>query len=257
MLTAAFPPNYTALVQGSSRGIGLALVARLLQDDRVGRVVACARKPETAGELQALGARYPGRLVICSLDISRPQEIEALAGYLRQERVRPNLVINVAGLLHASDGLAPEKRLEDLDFAQMQRVFAVNALGPALLCRHLLPLMASEGKAVLAALSARVGSIGDNRLGGWYAYRASKAALNQILKTASIEARRRFPNVVVAALHPGTTDTALSAPFQAQVPKDKLFHPDFVAEQLLTVINGLAPADSGGFFAWDGECIPW
>jgi NAD(P)-dependent dehydrogenase (short-subunit alcohol dehydrogenase family) len=135
--------------------------------------------------------------------------------------------------------------------------FAVNALGPALVMRHLLPLMRREGKAVLAVMSARVGSIGDNRLGGWYAYRASKAALNQFMKTASIEAARRYRNVIVLALHPGTTDTGLSAPFQANVPEGKLFSSAFVAERLLEVIEQTGPDDSGSFRAWDDSEIPW
>ncbi len=253
----SFPRDFTALVQGSSRGIGLALVQRLLDQERVGRVVACARRPDTSSGLARLGEKHAGRLKTFRLDITDPRQLEALADGLRAEQLRPHLVINVAGILHGDDGLAPEKRLEDLDFEQMQRVFAVNTLGPAMLCRHLLPLMATDGKAVLAALSARVGSIGDNRLGGWYAYRSSKSALNQILKTASIEARRRFKNVVLAALHPGTTDTDLSRPFQANVPEDKLFSTRFVAERLLQVIDQLGADDSGGFFAWDGQTITW
>lgn len=256
-MLSSFPPNFTALVQGSSRGIGLALVERLLNEPRVGRVLACARRPESSDGLARLAETHAGRLQMVQLDITDPGQLEAVADGLRAERLRPHLVINVAGILHDDQGLAPEKRLEDLDFERMQQVFAVNALGPALLCRHLLPLMATDGKAVLAALSARVGSIGDNRLGGWYAYRSSKAALNQILKTASIEARRRFKNVVLAALHPGTTDTNLSRPFQANVPDDKLFSTDFVAERLLSVIDQLELGESGGFFAWDGQSIPW
>jgi len=253
----SFPPAFTAFVQGSSRGIGLGLVEMLLENDRVAEVVACARSPDTSRGLIALGETYGDRLKTRRLDITDPQQIETLAARLRGERIRPHLVINAAGMLHDGDRLAPEKRLEDIDFHQMQRVFAVNTLGPALLCRHLLPLMAGDGKAVLAALSARVGSIGDNRLGGWYAYRSSKSALNQILKTASIEARRRFKNVVVAALHPGTTDTDLSRPFQANVPENRLFSTRFVARHLLDVIDQLDRKDSGGFFAWDGQVIPW
>lgn len=253
----SFPQSLVALIQGSSRGIGLGLVERLLEQDRVGRVIACARDPEGSSGLARLADAHGERLQCHPLDITKPRQIEALAKRLRDEQLRPHLVLNVAGILHDEHGLSPEKRLEDLDFEQLQRVFAVNALGPAVLVRELLPLMARDGKAVLAALSARVGSISDNRLGGWYAYRASKAALNQILKTASIEARRRFKNVVVAALHPGTTDTDLSRPFQANVPEDKLFDTAFVAQRLLSVIDQIDLEDSGGFFAWDGTAIPW
>lgn len=256
-MLSSFPSSLSAVIQGSSRGIGLALVEALLESERVSRVIACARDPESASGLAALAERHGSRLETRRLNVTAPDQIAAFADYLRDEEIRPHLLINVAGLLHDGDSLSPEKRLEELDFDRLQRVFAVNALGPAILCRHLLPLMASDGKAVFAALSARVGSIGDNRLGGWYGYRSSKSALNQILKTASIEARRRFKNVVLAALHPGTTDTELSRPFQANVPPDKLFSTRFVAERLLHVIDGLELEQSGGFFAWDGQSIPW
>ncbi|TVS12024.1 MAG: SDR family oxidoreductase [Wenzhouxiangella sp.] len=252
-----FPGSITAVVQGSSRGIGLSLVRRLLDCDRVGRVIAGARKPAASEALMELADTHRQRLRPVELDVTRPEQIEALAASLGDEGLRPRLVLNVAGLLHDGADLVPEKRLEDLDAARLERVFAVNVLGPALMMRHFLPLMEGDGKAVFAALSARVGSIGDNRLGGWYAYRSSKAALNQMLHTAAIEARRRFSNVIVAALHPGTTDTGLSKPFQANVPDDKLFSPDFVAERLLQVIDDLDTKDSGGFFAWDGQAIPW
>ncbi|MEE4639598.1 MAG: SDR family NAD(P)-dependent oxidoreductase [Wenzhouxiangella sp.] len=253
----SFPKPFTAVVLGSSRGIGLALVGALLEHSRVERVVACARSPESSNELQSLKERFDGRLQLSIVDLTEPPTIAAVAGGLQSAGIRPGLVLNVAGLLHHGESVTPEKRLEDLDLESLQRVFAVNALGPALCLRHFLPLMSREGKAVFAALSARVGSIGDNRLGGWYAYRSSKAALNQLLRTASIEARRRFANVIVAALHPGTTDTALSAPFQSNVPEDKLFTPEFVAERLLHVIDDLDSDHSGGFFAWDGQPISW
>ncbi|MGY6554066.1 MAG: SDR family NAD(P)-dependent oxidoreductase [Wenzhouxiangella sp.] len=257
LMLSSFPAPTIALIQGSSRGIGLALTEALLNSGRLERVIACARHPEQSAGLAALAEQHGARLELRTLDITRVDQMVALAAALKAAGLRPHLVINVAGVLHGENGLAPEKRLEDLDFDQMQRIFAVNAIGPAMLSRHLLPLMASEGKAVFAALSARVGSIGDNRLGGWYAYRASKSALNQLLRTASIEARRRFKNVVIAALHPGTTDTDLSRPFQANVPEEKLFSPQFVAARLLQVIDGLQLDDSGGFFAWDGQPIPW
>jgi NAD(P)-dependent dehydrogenase (short-subunit alcohol dehydrogenase family) len=123
--------------------------------------------------------------------------------------------------------------------------------------RHFHPLMARDGKAVFAAISARVGSIADNRIGGWYAYRASKAALNQLLRTASIEFARRHKNAIVVALHPGTTDTGLSRPFQANVPEEQLFSVDKTVGHMLSVIDGLSTDDSGGFFAWDGQPIEW
>jgi NAD(P)-dependent dehydrogenase (short-subunit alcohol dehydrogenase family) len=256
-MLASFPENFIAVVLGSSRGIGLSLVGELLENSRVERVIACARSPASSAGLKSLRQRFDERLQLAVIDITDPQTIAAAARQMQNAGIRPGLVLNVAGLLHDGESLAPEKRLEDLELESLQRVFAVNTLGPALCLRHFLPLMSRDGKAVFAALSARVGSIGDNRLGGWYAYRSSKAALNQLLRTASIEARRRFANVIIAALHPGTTDTGLSAPFQANVPNGKLFTPEFVAGRLLHVVDGLGSDDSGGFFGWDGQPIPW
>ena len=139
----------------------------------------------------------------------------------------------------------------------MLETFRINTIGPVLLAKHFLPLMRSGSKSVFVALSARVGSISDNRLGGWSSYRASKAALNMLLRTASIEHKRRHPESVIVALHPGTVDTRLSAPFQRGVPEGKLFTPAYSVERLLDVIDGLRPADTGGFFAWDGQPIEY
>ncbi|MEE4295600.1 MAG: SDR family NAD(P)-dependent oxidoreductase [Wenzhouxiangella sp.] len=247
-----------ALIIGASRGIGLALAREVLTRSSDGTVILASRSALASDELSPLVAQYEGRLTRMTMDVTDQASVADTARRLDELSVRPALVLNAAGLLHDADQrLRPEKRLEDLDAEAMQRVFAVNSIGTALCLRYFLPLMADEGKAVFASISARVGSIGDNRLGGWYSYRASKAALNQLIKTGSIEARRRFENVILTALHPGTTDTALSAPFQANVPEGKLFTPQFVAQQLLQVIDGLSIKDSGGFFAWDGERIPW
>lgn len=166
----------------------------------------------------------------------------------------PTLIFVATGLLHSQDH-GPEKALRDLDADWLARNFAVNAIGPALIAKHFLPIMPRTGRTLLAVLSARVGSISDNRLGGWHGYRASKAALNQLVRTLAIEERRRNSSSVVVALHPGTVDTALSAPFQGNVPPGQLFAPDRAAVQLLDVIEGLKPVDSGKLFAWDGAEI--
>lgn len=249
----SFPEAMTVLVQGASRGIGLALVRALAEHPRVARVIASCRNLDAADELRGLES---DSIHVCALDVSRPESIAALAQRLGRESQPLSLLINAAGVLHGEDWM-PEKKLEDLDMRSLQRVFAVNAFGPALMLREFRPLMAREGKAVMCAISARVGSISDNRLGGWYAYRASKSALNQIIKTASIELKRRNPNVIVAALHPGTTDTGLSKPFQARVPEGKLFSVEQTSGYLLHVVDGLGVEDSGGFFAWDGERVDW
>ena len=168
-----------------------------------------------------------------------------------------NLVINCAGVLHAADGMAPERRLREVRGDWLARAFEVNATGPILLAKHIEDLLPRKDRAVFASLSARVGSIGDNRLGGWYAYRASKAAQNMLLRTLSVELPRRARGAIVVALHPGTTDTDLSRPFQASVPREKLFPADRAARQLLAVIDGLRPPDNGTFYAWDGRQVPW
>jgi NAD(P)-dependent dehydrogenase (short-subunit alcohol dehydrogenase family) len=157
-------------------------------------------------------------------------------------------------LLHDAD-LAPERASRELDQGKLLRQFAVNAVGPALVAKHFVPLLPRQGRSVFAALSARVGSIGDNRLGGWYGYRASKSALNMLIRTLSIELGRTHPEAICVALHPGTVDTDLSKPFQKNVAADQLFSPEQSAAHLLTVIDQLTPMHSGRCFAWDGTEI--
>lgn len=165
------------------------------------------------------------------------------------------LTIVATGILHGP-GLAPEKSWRALDANALALVFAVNAIGPALLAKHLLPLMPKSGRAVFAALSARVGSIGDNRLGGWYGYRASKAALNQMLRTLAIELARSRPDAICLGLHPGTVATRLSEPFRSGVAPDRLFTPADAARRLLEVLSRATPAESGSVLDWAGHPIP-
>lgn len=220
-----------AVVIGASGGIGGALVDALRR--RGAAVEAFART----------GAR--------PIDITSEASIAAAAASLA-DGPPISLVFVASGLLHAAD-VAPEKSWRDLDADSPAKLFAVNATGPALVAKHFLPLLPRRGRSVFAALSARVGSIGDNRLGGWYGYRASKAALNMLVKTLSIELARGRPEALCVSLHPGTVDTPLSKPFQRGVDPEKLFEPALAAEQLLTVIDHLTPADSGGCFDWAGE----
>ena len=166
------------------------------------------------------------------------------------------LIIVATGLLHG-DGVAPEKSLRAIDGAALDRYFRVNATGPALVMRHFLPLLAQGRRAVLAALSARVGSIGDNRIGGWVGYRASKAALNQIVRTLAIELGRTAPRTILVGLHPGTVDTGLSAPFRRGLAEGQLRTPADSAAHLIAVLDGLEAGDSGGCFDWAGERIPY
>lgn len=243
------------LVTGASSGIGLAAVRHLLTERPACRVLAVSRRAAVQPALQALSADFPGRLACASADLAEPAQIDALAAQVADRLPCPDLVLHCAGTLHGPQ-LAPEKSLQQVDAAALQRSFALNAFAPLLLLRALLPQL-RPGPALFASLSARVGSISDNRLGGWYSYRAAKAAQNQLLKTAAIELRRSAPGVGVLMLHPGTVDTPLSAPFQRGVAAERLFTPQRAAAQLLDLLAGLSPADSGRFIAWDGQEVPW
>ena len=240
-----------AVVIGASGGIGAAFVNALARDPRIARIDALARRPLEPGAFAA----PEGKVRTDRIDVGDEASIKAAADRLGEGPL--DLVLITTGVLHDTQGLRPEKTWRHLDADALARSYAINAIGPALVAKHLLPRLRRDHKAVFAALSARVGSIEDNRIGGWYAYRASKAALNQLLRTLAIELARRWPEAVCVGLHPGTTDTALSAPFQANVPEGKLFTPGFVAERLLAVLDGLDAAASGGLYAWDGERLPF
>jgi NAD(P)-dependent dehydrogenase (short-subunit alcohol dehydrogenase family) len=232
------PARERALVFGAGGGIGAALVARLTAQDF--DVVALARRPL---------ASAAGRQLIVDIE----DEASIIAAASEVAAGPPITRVFVAtGLLH-STGLKPERSNAELDAAHLMRLFAVNAVGPALVAKHVLPLLPKSGRGVFAILSARVGSIGDNRLGGWHGYRASKAALNMLIRTLSIELTRTRPDAILVGLHPGTVDTGLSKPFQARVPD--LFTPIQAADNLLKVVDSLTPRDSGGVFAWDGRRI--
>jgi NAD(P)-dependent dehydrogenase (short-subunit alcohol dehydrogenase family) len=243
------------LVCGASRGIGLALCTALLRRDDVGRVWAVSRNARCDDGLMALAKALGERVALVDCDARDEHALAALASKVERTCNHLHLVISTLGILH-QEGTKAEKSLAQLDLAGLQASFATNAYAPILLLKHLLPLL-RKGPATFAALSARVGSIGDNRLGGWYSYRASKAALNQLLHTASIELKRLNPAATVLALHPGTTDTALSRPFQGNVPAEKLFEPGFAAQRILEQIERLGPSNSGEFWAWDGQPIEW
>jgi len=229
----SFPPGFRALVIGASGSIGAALVAALQADPRCATGIALGRGSEPA------------------LDLADPVSIERAANAVAGQGPF-HLIINAAGVLHGADFM-PEKRLADLDQAQLLATFQINTFGPALLLRHFCGLLDRQ-RGVLAMLSAKVGSIGDNRLGGWYSYRASKAALNMLIKTASIEVRRSQPNAVLLALHPGTVNSDLSRPFRgAEIGRP----PADAARDLLRVIDSLGPEASGGFHAYSAEVLPW
>ena len=232
----SFPANGIAVVVGPSGGIGAAFVDRL-------------KGAAVFAELVGLG-----RDTTPPLDLAAEDSIAAAAHHLAGLGADLRLVIDATGFLHG-DGFMPEKGLRQLDPAHMAKAFAVNATGPALLMKHFLPLLPRTGKSVFATLSAKVGSIGDNDLGGWHSYRASKAALNQFVRCAAIELARRQRDAICVALHPGTVDTGLSAPFGKSGLDVQ--PPAIAAERLLSVIDALKPEDTGGFFDYRGDRLPW
>ena len=188
------------------------------------------------------------------LDVTNEASIKAAA--MEIGKAGPlDLVFVTTGMLHDAN-TSPEKSLSALTPEALTTLYQVNAIGPALVAKHFLPLLARDRKAVFAALSARVGSISDNRLGGWHSYRASKAALNMLIRTMSIELARRNPSALIVGMHPGTVDTPLSEPFQRGVKEGKLFTPERSATAMLGVLDRLTPEDSGGQFAWDGQRVP-
>ena len=241
------------LIQGGGRGIGLALARRALAAGAE-RLVVTARDPGSSAAHAELGG--DARVTFLSLDITDDASIRNAAGEIKALVPRLDRVICTSGILREGD-ISPEKRIADINAEALVTLYQVNALGPVLLARELWPLLKGDHALQFSAISARVGSVSDNRLGGWYGYRASKAALNQLMRTLSIELARANPNACVATLHPGTVDTDLSKPFQGNVPADKLFTADDAAARLWRVLDGLTPADTGTLFAYDGSVIPY
>jgi NAD(P)-dependent dehydrogenase (short-subunit alcohol dehydrogenase family) len=237
---STFPDGARAVVLGASGGIGRALTDRLSSDPSFTDVFTLSRSGSDD----------------LPVDITDEASIARAAAHCT-ETGPLDLVIVATGILHDGDTIRPEKRMQDLDAGVMSRVLAVNTIGPALVAKHFLPQLRRKSKSVFAAISARVGSIGDNRLGGWFSYRASKAALNMLVKTLAVEHARQRPESIVLALHPGTVATALSAPFRGRVSADKLFTPDDAAARLLAVIDAAETKDSGRFLAWDGSRIEY
>ncbi len=232
-----------AAIFGSSGGIGAALVEHLVAQGCV------VRAGSRSGKVPAGVAATPFQF-----DLEDEASIaEAVAGWPDDP---PDLVIVATGALTLADGTGPERSLKTLDPTAMEQAFRLNTIGPALIAKHVLPLLQRDRASIFAALSARVGSIGDNRLGGWHSYRASKAALNMLIRNFAIEMGRTHKQASIVGLHPGTVDTALSAPFQSGLPEGQLTQAEDAAQNLLSVLAGLSPEDSGKLFDWRGDEIP-
>ena len=241
-----------ALVIGASGGIGQALVKQLYESGEYAKVYAVSR---TAPASPISGVQYQ------SLDSENESLITQYCQQLKQMGGQFSLVVCCIGALHTTDAnnqaIMPEKRLEDIQQEQLGFYFKTNAILPAIWLKHVEMLLKGAEPAKLVFFSARVGSINDNKLGGWYGYRASKAALNMMLKCAQIECQRRAKNISLISYHPGTVETELSKPFQSKVPTGKLFSAHFTVTQLLNIIPSLSAENGPHYIDWQGNTIPW
>jgi len=234
--STSLPTGGLAVVVGASGTIGGALASQLRSDPRFADVVALSRRSDPP------------------LDLTDEAGVEAAAAHVKGLGQEVRAIYVATGFLH-DDAQGPEKTWRHLDADALARVFALNAIGPALVLKHLLPLLPRKGRVEVGVLSARAASIGENQLGGWYGYRASKAALNQLVRSAAAELGRKNKEAVCVTLHPGHVESPLSAPFGAG--GNPTLDPEEAARALTTVVAGLTPADNGGFFAYDGQAIPW
>jgi len=271
-------PEAVYVINGSSRGIGLQFVKSLLERTK-GKVVACCRTPTTATELNNIAANHPDRVQILPLDVEDQTSIDVLASTIATEYQRVDALFNVAGIL--GDGKTtpgPERAIANIERDWLEKNLVVNTIGPIMLSKALSPLMRTTGRrsikftdqeinqldiplpkdrstTIIINLSARVGSISDNQLGGWYSYRLSKSALNQATRTMALELKRQ--GTFCLALHPGTTQTDLSAPFQKNVQEGRLFPVDFTVDKLLSVVDSCTAENNGGFYDWAGKALPF
>ena len=231
-------------VIGSSGAIGGAFVEQLSTLFPSASIYGISSKAQS---------EFSKNLKFSKINYDDEKSVEDAARFASHHRPL-DLVIVATGILQGED-FTPEKSLRDVDAKTFAQIFNANTIFPSLAAKHFLPYLNRNEKAIFAVLSARVGSISDNQLGGWYAYRASKAALNMIIKNAAIETARRNPSAIVVGLHPGTVDSKLSKPYQRNVPEHKLFTPSFSTQMMLDVLIGLTPLQSGKCFAWDGSEI--
>tara|TARA_Y100000389_G_scaffold201599_1_gene244722 strand:- start:8027 stop:8773 length:747 start_codon:yes stop_codon:yes gene_type:complete len=240
-----FSSDLNVVVIGANGGLGKGFIKAFEEDERVSSIYAFSRNKKDSIEK---------KVVSSFIDLEDEDSIKK-AAQLAGSKATVDLVIVATGVLHRGQSIKPEKSIRQIDPNVMIDVIKVNTVGPILVAKHFLPILTKKRKTVFAALSARVGSISDNRMGGWSSYRSSKAALNMLLKTASIELKFSSPQTIIVSLHPGTVDTRLSEPFKKNVTKKSLFDADFSAVKLINVLNTLNTSDTGRFFAWDGSSI--
>mmetsp|Transcript_1228 Transcript_1228/g.1681 ORF Transcript_1228/g.1681 Transcript_1228/m.1681 type:complete len:374 (+) Transcript_1228:73-1194(+) len=270
--------NAVFVVSGASRGIGLQFVSSLLERTQ-GKIIACCRSPAAADKLNKIASQQTDRIEVLPLDLEDQSTIDALELQLTKKYQRIDALFNVAGIL-GDGGIStpgPERSLASIERDWLEKSLAVNIVGPTMLVKALSPLMRTKGRrkitidddgeqlvvipptnrapTVIVNLSARVGSISDNQLGGWYTYRSSKSALNQMTRTMAHELKRQGSYVI--ALHPGTTKTDLSKPFQKNVQDKRLFPVEFTVEKLLDVVDSVVEENNGGFYDWAGKALPF
>jgi len=232
-------------VIGSSGAIGNSICKKLINDELVEEVYKFSR---------VINNEDSDKVKNIEIDIEDENSIKNCVNKL-PSNIKFDLIFVATGLLHNDNDIFPEKSIKDISIDKLQKVFSVNTIGPTLVGKYFIPFLRKDARSVFAFLSARVGSISDNKLGGWYSYRASKTALNQIIKNFSIEVKRSNTNAIFVGLQPGTVKSYLSKPFEKNVKSDKLFTPDYSAEKLLDVISNLTNEDGGKVYAWDGEEI--
>uniref|UniRef100_A0A1A8QAB7 C-factor n=3 Tax=Nothobranchius TaxID=28779 RepID=A0A1A8QAB7_9TELE len=258
-----------ALIQGASRGLGLEFCKHILKNKSLAVVIATCRNPDGSSELRGLSGQHPGRLMVLKLDVNHEQEILEAAEQVKQNFGCLDLLINSSAMLHPSK--RGETSLRDVSAQGVISTLTTNTVGPLVMAKYFAPLLqkgsgafgqqpavkAKHHSGIIANITAKVGSIGDNGLGGWYSYRMSKAALNMATRNLSIELGRSRPKVVCVSIHPGTVNTDLSRPYHKNVPKEKLFSPEHSVSCLMSIINSLNIDKTGKAYSWDGTELPW
>lgn len=231
---------------GASGGIGAAFIELFSDMPQIAKIFSLSRRVKQSDN-------PPLKLTNINIDITSEQSVSQAMASINSYL---DVIIIATGILHSAEYM-PEKSFKQLDSNHFQQQFNVNSIGPAIVLKHIISKVNPQKPALIAVLSARVGSIADNKMGGWYAYRASKAALHMIVKNYAIELARKHPKLVIASMHPGTVDSSLSKPYQANVKEGKLFTPDYAARKMWQVLQQLTPIDSGKIFAYDGSLIEY
>lgn len=258
-----------ALIQGASRGLGLEFCKHILKNKSLAAVIATCRNPDGAAELRSLAGQHRGRLTVLRLDVNREEDIRGAAERVKENFGRVDLLVNSSAMLHPTG--KGETSLRDVSAQGIISTLTTNTVGPLVMAKYFSPLLQKGGGAfgqqppekvkqhsgIIVNITAKVGSIGDNGLGGWYSYRMSKAALNMATRNLSIELGRSRPKVVCVSLHPGTVNTDLSRPYHRNVPNDKLFSAEHSVNCLMGIINSLSIEKTGKAYNWDGTELPW